>query len=172
MERGPLALFGALVAVGLGPAMWLGAQFGESTLTPQRPPAVTRVQQNEIVPPGQGGEGAGITPSDPAEIIHTDPAADPAPQKHKPRVTIPSTEDNNDEYTGAGGGDDPTTTPATPSSSPSADPEPSETSDDPDTPPTDEPTDPETDPTDETSDPPSGPEVPTTNVTTQSVVND
>jgi len=39
MERGPLALFGAIVAVGLGPAMWLGVQ----------------VARLEVVPPGPAG---------------------------------------------------------------------------------------------------------------------
>src|SRR5690349_15289877 len=58
MERGPLALFGAIIAVGLGPAMWVGAQFGVTGTTPNpRPPVavVDRVQ-------APGGAGAGSTP--------------------------------------------------------------------------------------------------------------
>lgn len=38
MDRGPLALFGAIVAVGLGPALWLGAQFGNFDVAPPSPP--------------------------------------------------------------------------------------------------------------------------------------
>lgn len=39
MERGPLALFGAIVAIGIGPALWLGAQIGTLELAPPVAPA-------------------------------------------------------------------------------------------------------------------------------------
>ncbi|MEU7906709.1 hypothetical protein [Actinoplanes sp. NPDC049118] len=71
MDRGPMALFGAIVAVGLGPAMWLGAQFGQVTQTPDRPPAVTTVQQNSTP---RGGTGAGDAPTD-TEVIDNEPGA-------------------------------------------------------------------------------------------------
>jgi hypothetical protein len=70
-----MALFGAIVAVGLGPAMWLGAQLGQVTLIPDRPPAATTVQ-NDVVP--RGGSGAGDAPTD-AEAIRTEPKADTEP---------------------------------------------------------------------------------------------
>ncbi len=70
MERGPMALFGAIVAIGLGPAMWLGVQFGEVTLSPDRPPAVTTVKQDVEAP--RGGSGAGDAPTD-SEAISTEP---------------------------------------------------------------------------------------------------
>jgi len=41
VDRGPVALFGAIVAVGLGPALWLGAQFGTATAVPARPATVS-----------------------------------------------------------------------------------------------------------------------------------
>ncbi|GIM69653.1 hypothetical protein Aau02nite_37120 [Amorphoplanes auranticolor] len=71
-----MALFGAIIAVGLGPAMWLGAQFGQVTLSPERPPAVTTVQ-NDVEAP-RGGSGAGDAPTE-AEAIRTEPKADTEP---------------------------------------------------------------------------------------------
>lgn len=137
MERGPMALFGAIVAVGLGPAMWLGTQFGQVTLPPERPPVVTSVQENGIQPP-RGGSGAGDAPNDQTEAIRTEPKANTEPlkatRKARPVVTP--------------------TTPA-PSASEVPSPEPTETS----SPPTDpgdpsEPSDPPTESTTEPTDPP------------------
>jgi uncharacterized membrane protein YgcG len=89
MERGPLALFGAIIAVGLGPAMWLGAQFGHVAGSPSRPPAAVIVQQNT----GKGGEGA-AAPDDPAQVIKTDPKANNEPlvpaSRPKPRSSSAS----------------------------------------------------------------------------------
>ncbi|MFD1368908.1 hypothetical protein [Actinoplanes sichuanensis] len=63
MERGPLALFGAILAVGLGPALWLGAQLGAVNLAPGQRPAPVDEQF-----PGAdmdfGGAGAGEMPDD------------------------------------------------------------------------------------------------------------
>jgi hypothetical protein len=76
MERGPMALFGAIVAVGLGPAMWLGAQFGAMGATPARPPAVSSEQQaNGTAPTQQKGGEAGSAPQDPAVVLETKPRA-------------------------------------------------------------------------------------------------
>ena len=138
MQRGPLALFGAIVAVGLGPAMWLGAQFGEATLLPDRPPVVTSVTGNELPPP-RGGSGAGDAPADQTEAIRTEPKANTKPLRPT-RTTSPSP------------------TPTTPAPSASDDPsvEPSKT--------TSPPADPSDPPTESTppSDPPTkgDPEVP------------
>jgi hypothetical protein len=137
MERGPMALFGAIIAVGLGPAMWLGAQLGNVTVAPTRPPTVSSVQD-----PGQGhnvdeGGGAGAAPEDPSIVIKTRPKAD-----IKPLSPTPSARPSSSAPTS--GSDDPgnptgeptETSPATPS-------------DDPSTPPTEvattQPTDPPTD---------------------------
>jgi hypothetical protein len=53
MERGPMALFGAIVAIGIGPALWLGAQFGNLDVTPNNPPTVVSEQKVD-----KGGAGA------------------------------------------------------------------------------------------------------------------
>jgi hypothetical protein len=71
-----MALFGAIVAIGLGPAMWLGAQFGQVTLSPERPPAVISEQQQLQAP--RGGSGAGDAPTD-AEAIRTEPKSNTQP---------------------------------------------------------------------------------------------
>ena len=55
MERGPTVLFGAIVAVGLGPALWLGAQFGQARVVTV-PPTITVVERNTGTDPG--GRGA------------------------------------------------------------------------------------------------------------------
>ncbi len=62
MERGPVALFGAIVAVGLGPALWLGAQFGNVSVAPSAPPAIVGEQR---VDTGKAPGGAGAAPADP-----------------------------------------------------------------------------------------------------------
>ena len=68
MERGPMALFGAIIALGLGPAMWVGAQFGASDV-PVRPPAITVDQV-----PAPGGVGAGAEPEGDiaTDVVETD----------------------------------------------------------------------------------------------------
>ncbi|MEU4158058.1 hypothetical protein [Actinoplanes sp. NPDC026670] len=58
-----MALFGAILAVGLGPALWLGAQLGAVNLAPGQRPAPVDEQF-----PGAdmdfGGAGAGEMPDD------------------------------------------------------------------------------------------------------------
>ena len=121
MERGPMALFGAIVAVGLGPAMWLGAQFGAMGTVPSRPPAVSsELQPNSTATQQKGGE-AGSAPQDPSVVLHTKPKAhyrplDPTPSRSPSASTKTHTPDP----------DDPTTEPS-PSSSPSEKPSPSPT---------------------------------------------
>jgi hypothetical protein len=60
MDRGPAALFGAIVAVGLGPAMWLGVRLGAVDIAPVRPPVVGEhtAGPEQLV----GGSGAGDSP--------------------------------------------------------------------------------------------------------------
>ena len=60
MERGPMALFGAIVAVGIGPALWLGAQFGNLDVAPNSPPSVVSEQKADKAP-----GGAGAAPEEP-----------------------------------------------------------------------------------------------------------
>jgi hypothetical protein len=80
MERGPMALFGAIVAVGLGPAMWLGAQFGNAVDVPSRPPAVTSEHGPQQKTQTEGG-AAGSAP-DTSVLVETTPRAEikPLPQ--------------------------------------------------------------------------------------------
>lgn len=59
MERGPMALFGAIVAVGLGPALWLGVQLSDDDAPVGKPPATIRQQVPAAVETDQGGFGAG-----------------------------------------------------------------------------------------------------------------
>lgn len=104
MERGPVALFGAIVAVGLGPALWLGVQFGAVEQPPiNNQPAV--IQQKPAGTELFGGTGAGQTTS--------------TPEDHEIRTTPHR---NADPVTRA-----PSRKP-TPSPSPSAEPEPSKSS--------------------------------------------
>jgi len=91
MERGPMALFGAIVAVGLGPAMWLGAQFGSAIETPNRPPAVTSEQNPQQQNLDNGG-GAGSAPEEPA--VGTKPRGNTkplAPSSGKPSASATGT---------------------------------------------------------------------------------
>jgi hypothetical protein len=80
MERGPLALFGAIVAVGVGPALWLGAQLGAVNLTPGQRPAPVEEQF-----PGAdldfGGAGAGDLADDGPVVTYSySPPASPVPK--------------------------------------------------------------------------------------------
>ncbi|MEV8509368.1 hypothetical protein AB0368_31680 [Actinoplanes sp. NPDC051475] len=155
MERGPMALFGAIIAVGLGPAMWLGAQFGEATLTPQRPPAVT-VQHNDATKP-QGGSGAGDAP-DQTEIVRTEPKAvtQPLRSRPKPAPSASSVSPSPSES-------EPTTPPT--ETTPPADDE----SQEPSTPPTESTTEPTTPPTGDDPEEPLPPDPPSGDSGTEKV---
>ncbi|GIM97014.1 hypothetical protein [Paractinoplanes toevensis] len=72
MERGPTALFWAIVAVGIGPAMWLGVRLGAVEVAPSNNPAVVGERTSgpdRLV----GGTGAGDSPLD-------DPAVNATPR--------------------------------------------------------------------------------------------
>src|SRR3954470_19389824 len=87
MDRGPAALFGAIVAVGLGPAMWLGVRLGAVDFAPVRPPVVSEhtAGPEKLV----GGAGAGDSPLDGDETVKATPRAtvlrlttSPSPRAH------------------------------------------------------------------------------------------
>jgi hypothetical protein len=80
MDRGPMALFGAIIAVGLGPALWLGAQFGTMPAAPAAPPTAVTVQGNEQKAPGR----AGAAPEDPTVVLRTDPRSQTLPITTRP----------------------------------------------------------------------------------------
>ncbi len=141
MERGPMALFGANVAIGLGPAMWLGAQLGETTLTPSRPPAMT-VQQNTSPEP-KGGSGAGDAPADQTQVIRTEPRAETQTVRTGPKIKTPTSSPT----PSPSASDEPSPGPT--GSTPPAD----DASEEPSTPPVGEPTDPETPPAESTESP-------------------
>jgi hypothetical protein len=121
MERGPLALFGAIIAVGLGPAMWLGAQFGHVAGAPSNPPAVT-VQQDQ----SRGGVGA-AAPDGP-DVIQTKPKsnveplvkAHPTPHKSSATPSASSSPSRPSEST-ASGSPSPSTAESTPPTDPTTD---------------------------------------------------
>jgi hypothetical protein len=134
MERGPVALFGAIVAVGLGPALWLGAQFGNVTVPTERPPAIISEKAD------LGGE-AGSAPQDPETTLQTKPRSG-----IKPLTDRPSPRPSRSASTAPEPDDDPTTDPpATTKPTPT---------DEPTTPPTEQTTAPDGEPSDgETTEP-------------------
>ena len=143
MERGPLALFGAIVAVGLGPAMWLGAQFGTITLSPRTPPAATSEQNpNHSRDAGKGG-GAGSAP-DPSVVLESKPRANYKPLRPTPSAS-PSASATD------------TPDPGNPTSAATTTPTPSDEPSSPPTETTTEPTDPPTGSTGGPAPPPSPP---------------
>ncbi|HWS32652.1 MAG TPA: hypothetical protein VN408_07900 [Actinoplanes sp.] len=88
MERGPLALFGAMVAVGVGPALWLGAQLGAADLGPgQRPAPVDEQFPGVDMDFSGGGAGAGELPTDEESFTTYTyvPQASPASYRKGPR---------------------------------------------------------------------------------------
>ncbi len=147
-----MALFGAIVAIGLGPAMWLGAQFGQVTLSPGRPPAVTSVQNVEAP---RGGSGAGDAPTE-AEAIRTEPKADTEPLFRTKNARPAATKSPSPSPSPS---DKPSTPPTSPS--PSTSPDPGEATSDPptesSTPPEDPPPPDDEDPKDEDPDVPPPP---------------
>lgn len=80
-----MALFGAIVAVGLGPALWLGAQFGKFDTDPSRPPAAVSDQHSgndQLL----GGSGAGdnATDEDATTVIPAKPRSHARPLTRSP----------------------------------------------------------------------------------------
>jgi hypothetical protein len=120
-----MALFGAIVAIGIGPALWLGAQFGNLDVAPVRPPTVVSEQKVD-----KGGAGAAAE----------EPTAEPTKRtRYVPLSGTPSARPSSSATTGA---DDPA---EQETSEPPVSAEPTET-DDPVTPPVDT-----TDPADPTN---------------------
>ena len=95
MERGPVALFGAIVAIGIGPALWLGAQFGNLDAAPNRPPTVVSEQNAVKAPGGAGAAPTSARPSRPsarvrAALRHAERA--PVDQRPPPTSRTPGAE--------------------------------------------------------------------------------
>ncbi|MFC7532595.1 hypothetical protein [Actinoplanes sp. GCM10030250] len=150
MERGPLALFGAIIAIGVGPALWLGAQLGAVDLAPNERPSTVGEQfpDNDTGTVDFGGAGAGEPPAEADPVTRytvppikvgqarpeADPIADPSADTSPSSSSSPSSSAS-----------------GSPSASPSAEPSSSETS----TPPT-ESTKPADDPEPSHSSPPGG----------------
>ena len=88
MDRGPVALFVSIVAVGLGPALWLGVQFGTVEIAPVRQQPVVSEQR----PDGQevlGGTGAGAAASADGEtVVRTTPRFDTLPITTSPSPSV------------------------------------------------------------------------------------
>jgi hypothetical protein len=140
MERGPFMLFGAIIAVGLGPAMWLGAQFGQTAIVPPAPPALV------VETDGNAAGGAGAA----TDTLETDAGTGPA-DVFIPLSATPSARPSSDR---------PEVIPVQ-TSSPAATPSPSGTtpsrSTAPSTPPTESTTSPSTGPTGDDTEEPTSP---------------
>jgi hypothetical protein len=111
-----VALFGAIVAVGLGPALWLGAQFGSVTTVPERPATVVEANQDTKAPgragaaPDDEQQESASTPKSRYVPLSGTPSARPSASASSPA------ESDGDEVT------DPATTEPTPSQKPSTPP--------------------------------------------------
>ncbi|GAA2678026.1 hypothetical protein [Actinoplanes palleronii] len=162
MERGPMALFGAIVAVGVGPALWLGVQLG-AVDAPVRPPGTTILQQLPAAEADPGGAGAGEESETSAPTVRwTVPASNRRPLTASPSPSPSvSASASPSASVSPSASDSPGTPEATESPTPSA--EPSEPSSEPSDPPTESTPEPEpstssADPGDEPTEP--GPDHP------------
>src|SRR3954468_14274200 len=110
MERGPVALFGAIVAVGLGPALGVGAQIGQVPVAPPLPSTSVvggdtarapggRAAAVDPVRPGPRGESAdtappviGTPPPRPAGVVTMTKTTTrvPSPAATSPAATSPA----------------------------------------------------------------------------------
>ncbi|GAA2630444.1 hypothetical protein [Paractinoplanes durhamensis] len=141
MDRGPAALFGAIVAVGLGPAMWLGVRLSTVEVAPSKPPAV--VGEHTSGPDRLvGGTGAGDSPLGDEPEVQGTPRGKilPLTRSASPTPSVTSTSPS------------PAATSASPSSAPATDPQ--------STPPTESTTTPATPPTESTTRPTAAPDPP------------
>jgi hypothetical protein len=99
MERGPMALFGAIVAIGLGPALWLGVQIGDVPVTRERPPLVQSEQRQgeqrqSVTGTEPGGEGAGADDPGPGRTPEPQRKAETKPLKPaKPKPSESKTDE-------------------------------------------------------------------------------
>ena len=129
MDRGPLALFAAIVAVGLGPAMWLGAQFGRIEVAPPQPPAYVGEQRPESAQV-VGGSGAQDTSAGHNSTIRTTPQAHVLPLTTRRPAATPSTGATSNARSASASPSAPASSPPShsgePSASPSQSPEPSD----------------------------------------------
>jgi hypothetical protein len=129
MDRGPLALFAAIVAVGLGPAMWLGAQFGRIEVAPSQPPAYVGEQRSQSAK-AVGGSGAQDTSAGHNSTIRTTPQAHVLPLTTRRPAAAPSTGATTNAGSASASSAAPASSPPShlgePSSSPSQSPEPSD----------------------------------------------
>jgi uncharacterized membrane protein YgcG len=109
-----MALFGAIVAVGLGPALWLGAQFGRFDVDTSRPPAPVS-EQHSSTDQLLGGSGAGDTSTgdDNATVLDTTPRANIQPLTPSPSASPSASSSSSARPDGS----------ASPSTSASSDPE-------------------------------------------------
>jgi hypothetical protein len=142
MERGPTALFWAIVAVGIGPAMWLGVRLGAVEVAPSNNPAVVGERTSgpdRLV----GGTGAGDSPLD-------DPAVNATPRGK----VLPLTSSASPSPSAA------TSTSPAPSDTTSAPANTEPSTESPTTPPTEATTTPTTPPTDNTTAPTEAPDPP------------
>jgi hypothetical protein len=137
MDRGPIALFGAIVAVGLGPALWLGAQFGHFEVAPPSPPVPVDRTHDETTTQLMGGTGggedetaadntrAGATPHAHAHPVHTTHSARPSASPTDTTPSVPPTTSHSPspstspsaspDPSSGGGGDDHSVPPSPPS---------------------------------------------------------
>ncbi|MET0417257.1 MAG: hypothetical protein ABW022_14695 [Actinoplanes sp.] len=140
MDRGPVALFVSIVAVGLGPALWLGVQFGAVEIAPVPPPAIS-----EQKPGGQellGGAGAGsAATADGEPVVRTTPRSN----------TLPLTKSASPSPSSSPSADAKPSSSPTQSADPDDDPSPTGTG------PAEEPTQPGSDETDDPTIPPAPP---------------
>lgn len=141
MGRGPAALFGAIVAVGLGPAMWLGVQLGSIEVNPARQPAL--VGEPTTVPDSLvGGAGAGADATDDPPVIGADPQDEATKRIRRPSPTPTITTSPSGEPTTTSPSPSPSSSsPSSPSSEPTTTP-PTESTTAPSSPPTAEPSPP------------------------------
>jgi hypothetical protein len=140
MERGPLALFGAIVAVGVGPALWLGVQFGGAREAPVNDrPAV--IQQEPVGTELFGGSGAGGTTSTPdnhevKSVPHRNAEPITKTPKRKPSSSpSPSAEPKPSKSASPSTSPEPSSTGSQPGEQPGGEPSDPSTSDDPSVPP-------------------------------------
>jgi len=125
MDRGPIALFGAIVAVGLGPALWLGAQFGHFDVAPPSPPVPVDRTHDDTTTQLMGGTGAG----------EDETAADNTRARATPHAHARPVRTTHSAQPSATPTDTPSASPSvshstSPSATPSASPDPSSSGDD------------------------------------------
>jgi hypothetical protein len=82
-----MALFGAIVAVGLGPALWLGAQFGRFDVAPPSPPVPVDRTHDDTTQLMGGTAGGGNETGDDSTPVGVTPRTHVRPAKATPSAT-------------------------------------------------------------------------------------